>query len=276
MQKRGQVAVFVVVGIVIVILVALLFLGRNQYGIGLATPQFLNQKLIPIQKNAESCINTATKTVIQDFAYQGGDFEPLKYVTYQNKKVKYLCYNIEENNKCINMLPPFESMIQQLQERVDTDIKNCINPDLAKSTIGAYDSKLGVPQTKIESAGTSVTITVDYPVELSKDGTTVKLDSIMKELDAPLYDLYKTPYDIVESQASTGFFDQLIYMLSKKGKVIINVDKSPSTGNVGDIIYKINQKDDEFQFWFAIEGDWFFYKIGNIFVFLLSMIKNYK
>ena len=77
----------------------------------------------------------------------------------------------------------------------------------------------------------------------------------MKELDAPLYDLYKTTYDIVESQASTGFFDQLIYMLSKKGKVIINVDKSPSTGNVGDIIYKINQKDDEFQFWFAIEGD---------------------
>ena len=59
----------------------------------------------------------------------------------------------------------------------------------------------------------------------------------------------------MNDNAGTGFFDQLIYMLNKKGKIIINVDKSPSTGNGGDIIYKINKKDDNFEFWFAIEGD---------------------
>ncbi len=255
MQKRGQVAIFVIIGIVIIILVALMFLGRKEYGIGISAPLFLNSKLTPVQKNVESCIDKATQTTIQEFAYQGGDLNPLKYVTYQNKKIKYLCYNIPNDNNCINMLPPFEAMISQLQERIDNDIKKCVDTDLPKSNIGAYEAEVGIPKTGISTIGTSVIIKVDYPVKLTKEGTTAQLSPITKEINAPLFILYRTTYDIIEAQARTGFFDQLIYMLSKKGEVIINVDKSPSAGNVGDIIYKINQKDSNFEFWFAVEGD---------------------
>jgi len=255
MQKRGQVAVFVIIGIVIVILVALMFVGRKEYGIGISNVKFLNDQLVPVKENANDCINEITAGAITQFAEQGGDLDPSRYVLYQNRKVKYLCYNILETYNCINMLPTFEMMINDLQERVDRDMKGCIDKELPKSALGAYDSVVGEPKTEIKVIGNDVVINLDYPVELSKSGTTVNLGKITRSVDAPLFDLYKATYDVVNSHASTGFFDQLIYMLNKKGKIVINVDKSPSAGNVGDIVYRINKKDDDFEFWFAVEGD---------------------
>ena len=255
MQKKGQVAIFVIIGIIIVILVALMFIGRKEYGIGISGAKFLSDKLDSVKQNVDECVNKLTSSSIKQFAEQGGDFNPSRYVLYQNRKVKYLCYNIEDDYKCINMLPPFEVMIKNLQERADRDMKGCIDKEIPKSKVGAYDSKVEDPVTEINVDGTDVVINVDYHVELSKDGATVELGKITRSINAPLYELYRATYDVVNDNAGTGFFDQLIYMLNKKGKIIINVDKSPSTGNGGDIIYKINKKDDNFEFWFAIEGD---------------------
>ena len=49
MAKKGQVTAFMILGIVIIIVVALIFLGRKELGIGVPNQQFLELQLKSIQ-----------------------------------------------------------------------------------------------------------------------------------------------------------------------------------------------------------------------------------
>ncbi len=255
MQKRGQIAVFVIIGIVLLILIALIFVGRKEFGFGISKIVFLKNKIDPLQKNIQDCVDKSIDTNGKLFAKQGGDFGPSRYVLYENIKVKYLCYNIQNSNKCINMMPTFETMTEQLSKKINDDVNNCINKDLFKSGLSYDVITNGELETEIQTIGDSVKVIVKYDVTLSKDESEQKLGNVEKEIELPLKELYDVTFDVVNNHAGTGFFDQLLYMLEKKGKYEINVDKSPSLGNVGDIIYKINKKNSNFEFWFAIEGE---------------------
>jgi len=255
MQKRGQVAIFFIIGIVIIILIALIFVGRKEYGIGVPKMQFLNSKLDNVKKDLTNCIDKTVLPIIKKFADQGGDLNPTRSVLYLNRRVKYLCYNIENDNKCINIMPPLNSMINDLDQQINEDVKQCLNKDLVKNGLG-YDVVVnGEPKTNIEIIGENLVVNVNYDVTFVKNEFTNKLNEVSKEVNVPIVELYNVAHDVVNSHAEDGFFEQLFYMLNKKGAYIVNVDKSPSAGNVGDIIYRINEKDSDFQFWFAIEGD---------------------
>src|SRR3989344_3188758 len=254
MHKRGQVAVFVVIGIVIVILVALLFVGRNQYGLGIDSTLFLNNKLEPIQEDVESCVDQSSDKVVRLFMHQGGDINPSRNVLYENKKVKYFCYDTANSEKCVNMMPPLNVMVSGLGEELDKSIKNCVNKDLVRGGLGYEVNVNSEPDSELKLEGNDLRVVVDYDVEIVKDASVNRLGKIEKSLDVPLIDLYNVAYDIVNSHASEGFFEQVFYMLDKKGKYIIDVDKSPSLGNPEDRIYKLNKTDEDYSFWFAIEG----------------------
>lgn len=255
MQKRGQVAVFVVLGMVLVILAVLLFVGRQQYGFGVSSVRFLDSKLQPIKTDAENCVSSSLSKNLDLFGKQGGDLNPLRYVFYEGKKVKYLCYNIVDSTKCVNMLPPLNVLIEGLNEKLDNDVKNCVNKGLLESGLGYSINVGGEPNTELKLLGDNLLVDVIYDVDIVKGESSQKLNKIKIPVDVSIVELYNVAFDIINKQASDGFFDQLFYMLDKKGKYIINVDKSPSLGNVGDVIYKINKKDDEYEFWFAIEGE---------------------
>ena len=254
MNKKGQVSVFVIIGVILVILVALWFVGTKEFGLLVPSVKFLGDKIQPLEKNIKDCVEKSVPYV-ETIIKQGGDTNPNRYVTYQNRKVKYLCYNIKNNDKCINMMLPFDVVLENINNKLDNDIKNCINKDLFKSTL-AYDVQIkGEPKTKTTVEGDKLKVSVNYNVKLIKGEITQPLDKVEKIIDLPLKGLYDTTLDVVNEWAGNGFFDQLLYMLSKKGTYEIQVDKSPSLGNIGDIIYKINKKDNSYQFWFAVEGD---------------------
>ena len=74
MQKRGQVSIFAIVGVILVILVALFFFARNQYGIFIEPTKFLNDKSKPIEDNLKDCINEVVSASLESFGKQGGTF----------------------------------------------------------------------------------------------------------------------------------------------------------------------------------------------------------
>ncbi len=255
MHKRGQVAIFVIVGIVIVILIGLLFVGRKEYGIGIPSLEFIQSKLEPIRTDLDKCVKQSTDTTVKRFLEQGGDLGPLKYVFYQSRKVKYLCYNIADEEKCLNMIPSLATMVSGLSKQVNADLKNCVNRDLAKSGLGYEVVVKSGPEALVRLEGDVVLVDINYDVTVTKGETSDRIGKVTKEIEVPIAELYNVAFDIVNAQAKEGFFEQLFYMLNKKGQYIIQVDKSPSAGNVGDIIYKVNKKDNKYQFWFAVEGN---------------------
>lgn len=251
MSKRGQVSTFVIIGIILVIVVALIFFVRKQTGIGIPAAEFLSDKLKPIERDLKSCVDKQADTTVKTFLEQGGEFFPNYYVQYQGKKVKVMCRNIPGDDKCLNYLPPLNTMVKELNTRMQLEINNCVNKNLLKSeTLGGYEVVAGPLTTKTETVGSGLLITVNYDVEIKKGEESTKLGKVNKILDVPIKELYDVSFDIVNSEARFGFFEQLFYMLNKKGKYIINIDK-PFPHKV----YKINKNGNKHEFWFAVEGE---------------------
>jgi len=251
MNKRGQVSTFVILGIFVVILVALILFARKQTGIGTPPLEFLGEKLKPIERNLKDCVDKQKDTTIKTFLEQGGDFFSDNYVLYQSKKVKYYCRNIPKDERCLNYLPPLKTMTDNLNIALQSEISKCVNKDLLKAdTFGGYDLKAGALTTKTEAVGSGLLVSVNYDVKLTKGEESTKLGTVNQALDVPLKELYDVSFDIVNSEARFGFFEQLFYMLNKKGKYVINIDRP-----FPDKIYKINKNGNKHELWFAVEGE---------------------
>ena len=69
-------------------------------------------------------------------------------------------------------------------------------------------------------------------------------------VDKPLGDLYEVSQDILDYESQFGDFDQLIYMLSKKGDYFI-YKKRPYP----DKLYIINDKERKLTFQFFVQGE---------------------
>ena len=249
MSKKGQVGVFAAVGVVIVILVALFFFLRNEYGIFISPTSFLSDKSKPIEDNLRNCVNDAVTNSLNLFGKQGGDFNPSQYKFYQSMNVKYFCTNIPGEDKCLNVMPTIGQVVQEFNNKIQVDARNCVDKDLVKSSLG-YDVEAGELTTTTNAAGSTLTVRSDYDVKIIKGETQSTVRGVTLSYDVPLEELYAVAVDIVNSEANTGFFEQLLYMVNERGQYIINVDKP-----YPDKIYKVNKKDSDFEFWFAVEGE---------------------
>ncbi|HIH26074.1 hypothetical protein J4476_05835 [Candidatus Woesearchaeota archaeon] len=251
MNKRGQVSVFVILGIVLILVVALVLFARKQTGIGIPSFQFLQDKLKPIETNLKECVNKQKDTTVKTFLEQGADYYPTDYLLYKSVKVKYYCKNIPGDDRCLNYLPPLKTMTDNLNNVLRNEVENCINKDLLESQKFGYEVRGSKAlTTKTEAVGSGILVTVNYDIQLKKDEDITSLKPVNVVLDIPLKELYDVSYDIVNSEAKFGNFEQLFYMLNKKGKYLINVER-PFPNKV----YKINKDGNDYELWFAVEGE---------------------
>ena len=249
MQKRGQVSVFAIVGIVVLIIVALLFFLRNEYGFFVSPTSFLSDKAKPIEDNLRTCVDQTLKNNLEEFGKQGGDFYPNQYLFYQSKTVNYYCKNLPNTETCLNVMPSFDEIKNNLKNKIDLDLNECVDSTLVKSGFG-YNIQAGKLSTELITSSSNLGVKVHYDVKIFKDGNEYGIKDVVVNYDAPIEEIYAVAVDIVNSEARVGFFEQLLYMLNKKGQYVINLDKP-----YPDKIYKINKKDSKFEFWFAVEGE---------------------
>ncbi len=250
MEKRGQVTLFIILGIVILLLAGFFYYLKHTQGFLTPPADFLNSQLKPIQINLEECISKAAVSGLTLLGKQGGSFSPANYRLYQGQRVRYFCQNIPGKEQCLNTLPPLSSITEEFKKYLTFEVNTCVDKTLVDKTSGVQtlgSEKITITTTFIQGI---ILVEAHYDLTLKKDQASISLAPVKKSFDAPLEELYDTSRDITQAQASTGQFDQLIYMLNKKGAYEITVDKP-----FPDIIYKINKKNSPYQFWFAIEGE---------------------
>lgn len=249
MHKRGQATVFGIIGIFILIIVALFFFLRNEYGFFISPTSFLNDKSQPIEDNLKTCVNYAVNSSLKTFSKQGGDFDSTRFSLYQSNLVKYYCLNIPNSERCLNVMPTLEELTKNLNDKIQDRVNSCIDRSLVKSGLG-YNIVAGNVTTTALTNGPNLVVKAHYNVKITKDQNQLTVNDVILNFDAPLSDIYSVSVDIVNSEARVGFFEQLLYMLDKRGQYIINLDKP-----YPDKIYKIKEKNSNFEFWFAIQGE---------------------
>ncbi|HLD15734.1 MAG TPA: hypothetical protein VJB94_04115 [Candidatus Nanoarchaeia archaeon] len=250
MHKKGQITAFVIVGIVVAAAIILVLYLRGQFFLGPVTPENLQTRFEPIREHVEGCLAKIGSPLIEKIGIQGGYLSSHES-TYRMKNsvpISYLCYDVPDQDICSNRMLTLNSMEDELAKAINTGLMNCLN---LKQFEKGFDIRV-LPNynTEVSIGEDNVLLTLNMATILSKGGTDAREDKFQTSLKYPLGRLYNVAQDIINVEAQYGDFEQLNYMLAKKGQYVINKDKP-----YPDKLYVLQTKDSKYIFQFFIEGE---------------------
>jgi hypothetical protein len=239
-DKKGQVTIFIILAIVIVVgaVLAYLFLP----GFGLTTGLTVDNP----QAFIDACMEDEIELTVETISTRGGSLEPAHFFTYYNTPVEYLCYINQDYIPCIVQQPLLINHIKsELDESLQPVATSCFN-DL-KETYEEKGYTVEMKQGKLDTEFKINSISFNFPgYELVvKKGETLQFDSFNIVLNNNLYELATIANNIVSWEATYGDAETTMYMTYYPN---IKVEKKKQGD--GTTIYIITNRNtkDKFQF----------------------------
>ncbi|HII15678.1 MAG TPA: hypothetical protein HA362_05180 [Nanoarchaeota archaeon] len=257
MSKRGQVTLFVILGIIVVALIVLLISFRREIIPRAATVENLDATMADIEKHISGCLKEAADEPVKRIGLQGGYLSTPEgsYRRWNDYPISFLCYNQAGKDTCTNRFLTKANMEEQLAAAIKENIGKCLDIEGAANIgiIKTFDLVLGnTMDVKATILPDEVKVELDYDVQLKarKSDTQKKQGIFVRAIKAPLGELYDVSQDILDAETVIGRFDQLTYMLAKMSKFTIDVQKP-----YPDKIYRLKLRENNYIFQFAVEGE---------------------
>ena len=251
MNKRGQITVFVIVGIMILVTVFLVFyfLGdriKKQSDVDVV---FDESSLEPLQDYIGDCIEKNGNEAIEMVLRQGGDISPGFYQIYHGEKLSFLCHT-DNYTACYNRRPFLDAHIEsEINDYMSGKLNECINLDSIKSegfNVQGWDMNV-----KTSIGRYNIIVTLDYPVTISKGNTRISENRFSKTFNVPLGRIIEAVKDVVEYDSNPNSvplfnFDVISYAYRTNGEIEIQIDSVEQSK-----IYKVKTRDNPHIFQFA-------------------------
>ncbi|MBW3002974.1 hypothetical protein KY337_00290 [Candidatus Woesearchaeota archaeon] len=181
MTKRGQLTIYIIVGIIILLVIGLIFFFRVTEGPELTQQQILDSTKANIESYVRSCLIDEGTYALLVLGYQGGYiFEPgFGTMDYEGFAVPYDYYI------GYNMLPSVRELEQlQMNDFLETSIGLCVDD------LNAFREVVDI-QTDDLRVNTSigfdeVTITLDYPTTITVGDSFTEISSYSESFDVRL------------------------------------------------------------------------------------------
>jgi len=223
-NKRGQVAIFVIVGMVLVVGILFLFMIRDR-GIDAAISPEKNPEAF-----VEKCLKDAVEEAIDPIILQGGFIEPRDYKLYQGIKASYLCKHTGNFKPCINQHPMFLNDINRgISEYVKPRVENCLMTIKNEFEKRQYTVVLSDVAIDLDLSPGVVKPTMTSRVVLTRGEEVKSFSNIGVEVESPLYDLAKVAMDIANSESMFCYFEYVGYIASHPQFMIKKTTVSDST-----------------------------------------------
>tara|TARA_Y100000310_G_scaffold63517_1_gene58943 strand:- start:2023 stop:2796 length:774 start_codon:yes stop_codon:yes gene_type:complete len=250
MRNKGQVAVFVIVGVLLVAAIALFFLFRSG-----KIPSIVVGFEEDPQLFLESCIESKISKGADLLLKQGGNINPLLYKTfkfgeegYQN--ISYLCYTSKNYVPCVNQEPV---LIKHLEDEISTyigeDLEECFSDWKTNMEKQNYKVNLGSLNYSVNLEPNQIIVEANRGISLNKKEESFQYEEFRVVIRNKLYDLSILSQEILSQEAEFCNFDHLGYMILYSD---FDIDKF-RTGDL-DTIYTIIDKKSGDKMRFAIRG----------------------
>lgn len=243
MSKRGQVAIFVIVGIVIVVAGILIYAFYPQIA------PLISGTIIP-NNYLKDCISSSVSNGIATLSSQGGYANPEGYILYQGKQVKYLCYTSEYYKPCGIQDPLIKSTFEkELQSLIESKTKDCVAQ--LKTTYeqkGFTVKQNAQPTTKVSIVPNKVIVAISAPMTVSKD-TTQTFNEFSVEYPSMIYNLLMITTSILDYESKLGDAATDIY-LAYYPNMVVEKNKLQD----GSKIYSVSDVTTNEKFVFATRG----------------------
>jgi len=200
-NQRGQVTIFVIVAIIIVVAIGIYFVLRSSFG-QINIPASIE----PAYTSFLSCVESDAYTGIDVLESQGGyinlpEFEPGSGYMPFGSQLNFLgnpipyWYYVSGNNIAKEQVPSKTDMEKQLGEFIDGKIRNCVLDNYYEQ---GFEISLGEPKTEVTITGSEVQVNLKMDFSAIKGEDTALVTSHKVSVNSnlgTLYDSAKTLYD---------------------------------------------------------------------------------
>ena len=238
LTKRGQISVFIILGILIVIVMLILF-SRDA---GFDT---IFSSASPYQE-IEGCAQVAVQEGLDILSEQGGVIDSENYYLYDGKKVDYICYSENDYENCIMQKPIITNTIKdELIRYSEPKIKGCLNSVKSSLMSRGYSVVMKDPEITIDLVPDNVLVDMDIDLRIEKSGVE-SYGHIRTGIKSKIYNFALIAGSISQWETRYGDSETLNYMLYYPS---LKVEKKKQSE--GSTIYILTDRDSDEKFYFA-------------------------
>ena len=240
--KKSQLTIFIILGIAIVIILILLFLGRENL-----TAIFLGKTPI---RQAILCLEESSNEGLSLVLSQGGSINPQNYYLYQGNKLDYTCYTEESFQKCVNQKPLLKQSVEKelenyIKPKLDSCLKNLrLSLERRGSTISYKE-----PELNIQLVPEDILIDVKLDLSISKGDSSETHKKIKTDISSNLYDFVILASLLTNDEVDYGDSDTTAYMFKDKTIKIEKLKQGEES-----TVYILTDRESDEKFYFAVRS----------------------
>jgi len=185
MNKRGQVTIFIIIALVIVVALMIFLFIRNKETVKIDV--FENP-----QAYFKNCVQDKTDKIIQEITLSGGDIDSRisHSRSYNGKNVTYICYTSEENELCENEHPMLkEEMESEIQKKIKTEFERCFSQIKEELKNSNYNE--GNLNFSVELSPGKVFFKVNKKISFTSKESLASYENFNFNINSNLYDFAK-------------------------------------------------------------------------------------
>jgi len=192
MNKKGQITIFIIVGIVLLIAFGLIFFLKGK--VFKASEDIFDTKTESIETYVWGCVESVSENAVYYVGTQGGYANiPAPKMRFYWREIPYYMYE----NK--NTMPTKETIEKEISKFIDYWLPVCLD-NLSIFKEQGYDIEIGDISSKAYITLDEVFIDVDYPIEIKKEDYIKNLEKFNAQVPVRLNLIYDTIYNLTEEQ----------------------------------------------------------------------------
>lgn len=205
-NKRGQVTLFVIIAIVIVVVGILIYAFLPKLK---ATTSSQENPTSYIQ----SCVQPTLENYTQKIALNGGTFNVSHAYDYLGSDINYLCYTPDYFKPCTVEEPMLVNVYTtQLKEAIAPKLNSCFDSLVKDYQKKGYDVKLNKKDYTLTIFMHKILLRANYTLTVSKGKNIQKYNSFDIVENSNVYELLSIAYNIVNWETVYGDADVNVYM----------------------------------------------------------------
>jgi len=206
LNKKGQLTIFIILGILILIILIVIFMRNDDL-----RSYFTGKS--PVEEIKE-CIRGPIEEKLEILRYQGGAIEPENYYLYEDNKLDYACYTDEEYKTCVVQKPILKNSIEkELKDYTEKEIISCIGEARDKLRGKGYEVAMKESELRVEIFPNTILVEVDVGLTLSKGDNIDSYGKVSSNIPSRMYDFVMIATSIIQWETRYGDSEVMNYML---------------------------------------------------------------
>lgn len=236
-MKKSQVTIFFIIGFVILIISAFIYIKLNNDKIDNIKNQ-LNpdeKKIEPFQKYVESCLDRTGAETLKKLGEQGLLY-PEAYINTKDARIAYIYF------KGKGYYPEDIALIEdQVSKNIDENIANCTTNFKKQGFVVIF------PETNISVGSVfsskDINITLEYPAKVFVDGEEFTLSKVSRKIKIDFLKIYSITGEIYKKTKDSPEWISLEYAKEYNFDIrLIKVDKATLIYEITDSKYGLDSK----------------------------------